>query len=406
MIDKIELVPYTDNDYEFVYEVKKNAYKKYVEECWGSWLEEDQRNYFKNFITNYKNSILIIMYNEKKIGFYNGEVLESGNYEIGNICIIPEYQGKGIGTKILKEKLKENKNRNIEIQYFKQNPVGKLYERLGFIPNGETKFHYQMIKIKYSCSNCLSIQFDLLKGMFFDNKEETDNYILCTSSVINNYYWNLAYLKNKIDNSVILEIENKLRKLNRVPCLYIGRDDTYYIDNKKLIISNGYSLKDTDVFMILGNYKNVDNNINIKVVKTENEYNDFMKVLSSAYNDSIENVEENVYADIVTECYYEAVKTSIGNGKTYHIIGYDKDIPVSVATLSIHNNVGVINNVGTMQGNWNKGYSKQVLGYLIHLFKEKGGKDLILCTEYHSKNQSYYEKIGFKEIYVMEQYVK
>lgn len=37
--------PYMDNqyhnDYEFVYEVKKNAYKKYVEECWGNWIEED-----------------------------------------------------------------------------------------------------------------------------------------------------------------------------------------------------------------------------------------------------------------------------------------------------------------------------------------------------------------------------
>lgn len=85
---------------------------------------------------------------DKKIGFYNGEVLENGNYEVGNICIIPEYQGKGIGTQILKDKLEENTDRNIEIQYFKQNPVGRLYERLGFIPSGETEFHYQMKKPK------------------------------------------------------------------------------------------------------------------------------------------------------------------------------------------------------------------------------------------------------------------
>ena len=35
-----------------------------------------------------------------------------------------------------------------DIQIFKQNPVGKLYERLGFIPSGETEFHYQMMKPK------------------------------------------------------------------------------------------------------------------------------------------------------------------------------------------------------------------------------------------------------------------
>ena len=148
MEDSIKLVPYTKNDYDFVYEVKKNAYQKYVEECWGSWIEEDQRKYFENFITNVKNNTFIIMNKDEKIGFYNGELLENGNYEIGNICIISKYQCKGIGTKVLKDKLEENKNRDIEIQYFKQNPVGKLYKRLGFIPNGETQFHYQMIKFK------------------------------------------------------------------------------------------------------------------------------------------------------------------------------------------------------------------------------------------------------------------
>ena len=73
MEDKIKLVPYTDDDYEFVYDVKKNAYKKYVEECWGSWIEEDQRKYFEKFISNVKNNAYIIMNGEKKIGFYNGE---------------------------------------------------------------------------------------------------------------------------------------------------------------------------------------------------------------------------------------------------------------------------------------------------------------------------------------------
>ena len=149
----IKLIPYTDDDYEFVYEVKKNAYKKYVEECWGAWIEEDQKAYFEKFITAVKDNAYIIVADNNKIGFYNGEVLENGNYELGNICIIDTYQGKGIGTKILKDKLEEYKYTDIEIQYFKQNPVGKLYERLGFIPSGETEFHYQMIKPKQELLN-------------------------------------------------------------------------------------------------------------------------------------------------------------------------------------------------------------------------------------------------------------
>ncbi len=144
----IKLIPYKDEDYEFVFKVKKNAYKKYVEKYWGSWNEDEQRKYYENFITTVKNNAFIIMYEKTKIGFYNGEIISNGNYEIGNICILPQYQNKGIGSKILREKLKENKDRDIEIQYFKQNPVGKLYKRLGFTQNGETEYHYKMIKAK------------------------------------------------------------------------------------------------------------------------------------------------------------------------------------------------------------------------------------------------------------------
>ena len=144
--------PYIDNEYhdykEFIYQTKKNAYKQYVEANWGAWNEEDQRRYFNNFIESVADDTWIIQMNGKDIGFYNGMTLEDGSYEIGNICIIPEYQGKGIGTQVLKDIMELHKGQDLHIQYFKQNPVGKLYERLGFQSNGETEFHYQMFKPK------------------------------------------------------------------------------------------------------------------------------------------------------------------------------------------------------------------------------------------------------------------
>lgn len=141
-----KLVLATENDYEFIYNVKKDAYIKYVEENWGPWDEEFQREKFSEYIDEYKKSIYIVVSNKQKIGFYHGELLDNGEYEIVNICIIPKYQGFGIGSDILKNVLKENQNRNIHIQYFKQNPVGELYKRLGFKFNIETEFHYKMVK--------------------------------------------------------------------------------------------------------------------------------------------------------------------------------------------------------------------------------------------------------------------
>ena len=139
---------YENSDYEFVYEVKKNAYKKYVEQCWEKWDDIDQKNRFKESMEKTFDRTYIIMFNDEKIGFYQGQLVNERTYYIENICIIPEYQGKGIGTEILKSVLNEHSDKNIEIQYFKQNPVGNLYKKLGFEPNGETEFHYQMIKRK------------------------------------------------------------------------------------------------------------------------------------------------------------------------------------------------------------------------------------------------------------------
>lgn len=139
---------YENTDYEFVYEVKKNAYKKYVEQCWEKWDDIDQKNRFKESMEKTFDRTYIIIFNNERIGLYQGQLVNERTYYIENICIIPEYQGKGIGTEILKTVINEYSDKNIEIQYFKQNPVGKLYKKLGFEPNGETEFHYQMIKRK------------------------------------------------------------------------------------------------------------------------------------------------------------------------------------------------------------------------------------------------------------------
>ena len=142
--------PYIDNEYhdykEFIYRTKKDAYKKYIEEYWGPWNENQQRTYFENFINHVKDDTWIIQLNGIDIGFYSGIELEDGSYELSDICIIPEYQGRGIGTQVLKDIMKIHKDQDLHIQHFKQNPAGKLYERLGFVRSDETEFYYKMVK--------------------------------------------------------------------------------------------------------------------------------------------------------------------------------------------------------------------------------------------------------------------
>ena len=100
------------------------------------------------FIETYKEGTYIITLDGCDIGFYNEVDIEE-KYEIGNICIIPEYQNRGIGTAILKELLEKNVDKKVTLQYFKSNPVGRLYKRLGFKVVDETEYHYQMLKDKW-----------------------------------------------------------------------------------------------------------------------------------------------------------------------------------------------------------------------------------------------------------------
>lgn len=80
---QVKLVKYTDKDYEFVYEVKKNAYKKYVEECWGSWIEKDQRKYFDSFISKVQNDAFIIYLDNKKLAFIMVRCLKAVIMKLG-----------------------------------------------------------------------------------------------------------------------------------------------------------------------------------------------------------------------------------------------------------------------------------------------------------------------------------
>ena len=135
------LRPYTQGDYEFVYQAKKDAYKKYVEEFWGVWDEDKQRAFFNDFIKKVQSFLQIIEFENTPIGIYHGDMMEQDTYEIGNIIVIPSYQGHGIGTEILQNVIKDNPNLKMHLQVFKGNPAINLYKRLGFETVDETRTH-------------------------------------------------------------------------------------------------------------------------------------------------------------------------------------------------------------------------------------------------------------------------
>ncbi len=139
-----KLRPYMQADFEFVYQIKKEAYKKYVEEFWGTWDENKQHAFFNDFMNKVQNSLQIIEFDGEPIGIYHGDMMEQDTYELGNLILIPEYQRKGIGKDILSNIIKKYPKLKMHLQVFKSNPAIHLYKRLGFKMVDETRTHYIM----------------------------------------------------------------------------------------------------------------------------------------------------------------------------------------------------------------------------------------------------------------------
>lgn len=139
----------TLDDFDFLFELKKQNFKWYVDKIWG-WKDDEQKERLKQDLEEHLAHKRIILIDNKLVGVYVVHTTENGDLFINEISILKEYQNKGIGRKILEEQLKENRQKGIRtiLQVFKDNPAKKLYEKLGFKVYGETETHYQMENTK------------------------------------------------------------------------------------------------------------------------------------------------------------------------------------------------------------------------------------------------------------------
>ena len=102
------------SDLEYILLLKELCMKWYIEIIYG-WDIDVQREFTKKELDEHINDTRIITYNNKDIGvttFYE----EDGEYIVGLIIVHPDYQGKAIGTKILKDYIniaKENNKRKV-----------------------------------------------------------------------------------------------------------------------------------------------------------------------------------------------------------------------------------------------------------------------------------------------------
>ncbi|MFX1515764.1 MAG: GNAT family N-acetyltransferase [Promethearchaeota archaeon] len=140
----IQFRPATLDDSEFLYNLKKRTLKEYITQIWG-WDEKDQHNYHKENFNPEKFSI--IQLNGEDIGCMSIEE-HPNKIRLNMIEISPEYQNKGIGSKLIRDLIEKGsqEKKTIELQVFKvNNEAFRLYTTLGFKLIDETETHYKMV---------------------------------------------------------------------------------------------------------------------------------------------------------------------------------------------------------------------------------------------------------------------
>ena len=82
------------NDSEFVFTVKKAAFREYVEQVWG-WDDDYQKELHNRRFDS--QDLRIIQFSGTDVGFLATSSTPD-TLKVNQIYILPEYQGKGIGS--------------------------------------------------------------------------------------------------------------------------------------------------------------------------------------------------------------------------------------------------------------------------------------------------------------------
>ena len=130
----------TNHDHNFLFNLHVRTMKTYVEQIWG-WDEAKAMKMFRERVA--RGDYEVIVLNGVDIGAINCHRDKSTIY-VSNIEILPEYQRRGLGTKVMERIIAEARRDGLTVtlRVLKMNPARSLYERLGFVLTKKDETHY------------------------------------------------------------------------------------------------------------------------------------------------------------------------------------------------------------------------------------------------------------------------
>jgi ribosomal protein S18 acetylase RimI-like enzyme len=130
-------------DSEFAYRVKKTTLAEYVRQVWG-WDEEEQRRLHQRRFASQDFQVIVVSGADVGILALSRE---PDCLKVNQLLVLPQYQGKGIGTACMKHVIEEAATSRLPVRLhvLKANRrAAEFYRRLGFSDTGLDDTHVQM----------------------------------------------------------------------------------------------------------------------------------------------------------------------------------------------------------------------------------------------------------------------
>jgi ribosomal protein S18 acetylase RimI-like enzyme len=143
-MEKLELIKAQELDKDFLFNLRKVTMVEHLEKA-GVFLSDEEH---LSRIDFQYDSAYVILKSNRKAGVL--KYIETENtIEILQIQVLPEYQGQGIGKRLIKDLaiMAEASNRNLTLKVLKENPARYLYEHMGFntVDEDTYEFHMQLV---------------------------------------------------------------------------------------------------------------------------------------------------------------------------------------------------------------------------------------------------------------------
>ncbi len=136
------VLPQSEQALRYSFEAKRAAMGPYIVERWG-WDEALQMQTHQTHFG--QKPFFKIVHDERDVGTVSVMRLDD-HIRFGEFYLFPDYQGKGLGTRVLRHclSLADEQGVPVRLEHLKWNPVGTLYRRHGFTVVGDSKIHWFM----------------------------------------------------------------------------------------------------------------------------------------------------------------------------------------------------------------------------------------------------------------------